>query len=127
MSKEPITLQPELTAEEIEQYEQTCQELATKYNTPKVHVCVQFKPETNERIVSYVKEPNYETKLYLMDKSGELGMHMAGEELRKICQLRDESNSLTYGDAFECDKYKLGVAQFCLGIITIALNQFKKK
>lgn len=127
MSKETTILPAELTAEEVASYEAKCQELATKYNVPKVHVCVQFKPETNERVVSYIQEPNYPTKLHLMDKSGERGMHWAGEELRSICQLKEESDSLTYGDAYECDKYKLGVAQFCLGIITIALNQFKKK
>jgi hypothetical protein len=107
-------------------YAAHCIELATKHNCKKVHVCVQLDEEGNE-VISYVKEPDYMSKLALMDKAGQIGMHMAGEELRALFQLKEESDRRTYSDKWEDEKYKLGVAQFCLSIIEIALNQFKKK
>jgi hypothetical protein len=114
--------------DESAKYEAKCVELAEKYNVPKVYVCVQFKigDEERERIVSYIKEPDYMTKLVAMDKAGTHGMHLAAEELRMVNILQEESHPLTYGDSIECEPYKLGVAQFCLDIIKIALNVLKK-
>jgi hypothetical protein len=126
--KETIKLEKELTEVEIAELEKKCLELAEKHNVAKVYPCVQIKNDgSNERVISFVKEPNFETKLALMDISNSLGIHQAGNNLRMMCQLTEESNPLTYGEHWECDKYKLGVAQFCLGIIEIALNEYKKK
>ena len=125
-TKEPLPI--EITEEERKQYEERCVELATKYNVPKVHVCVQVKDdELNTRVVSYFKEPNYMTKLGLMDKAGTVGIHMAADELRLICQLKEESDPLTYSEHFTSDVYKLGLAQYCIGIIELISDKFKKK
>jgi hypothetical protein len=127
MSKE-TKLPIELTAEELTGYEEKCREIEAELKVSKVHCCVQLKQDgTNERIVSFIQDPNYTTKLALMDKASIVGSMMAAEELRLMCQVKEHSNSLTYGDASECDFYKLGVARFCMDIIVYATNQFKKK
>lgn len=124
---EDQTLPVELTDLEKEAFEKKCLELQEKLNVPKVHCCVQIKQDgSNERIVSYIQEPNYVTKLALMDKSI-MGGWMAAEELRMMHQLKDHSHSLTYGDAYECEVYKLGVTKFCQNLIVFATDQFKKK
>jgi hypothetical protein len=126
VAKEVSVLLDIISDEERKSYEDKCIELATAHNVGKVHVCVQFKPETNERIVSYIKEPNYVSKLALMGKASELDMYAAGEELRLIYQIKEESHPLTYGETYDCEPYKLGVVQHCLGVITIVTNRFKK-
>lgn len=123
-TKLPITL----TDDELKKYEDRCKEIESELKVSKVHCCVQIKQDgTNERIVSFIQDPNYTTKLALMDKASIVGSMMAAEELRLMCQLKEQSDSLTYGDASECDFYKLGVARFCMDIIVYATNQFKKK
>lgn len=121
-------LEPQLTDLEREQYEQKAAELAKECGVPKVYVSVQINRDNgNERIVSYIKEPNYMTKLHLMDKATALGSHQAGDEFREMCQIKEHSHPLTHSDHPEADKYKLGVVQRCLEIITMVLDEFKKK
>ena len=68
-------LLPVISDEESQSYDAKCAELQTKYNASKVYCCVQFREETNERIISYITEPNYTSKLVLMDKANDIGMH----------------------------------------------------
>ncbi len=120
-------LSPTLTEQEREEIEKKAIELASKHNVSKVHYYVHVAHDRdNERIVAYVTEPNYLTKIALMDKARTIGLNMAADELRLICQLREESHPLTYGEHSECDKYKLGVSQMCIGVIDIALDMIKK-
>ena len=120
-------LSPTLTEQEREEIEKKAIELASKHNVSKVHYYVHVATDRgNERIVSYITEPNYMTKIALMDKARMLGPNMAAEELRVMCQLKEESHPLTYGESSDCDKYKLGVSQKCLGVIDIALDEIKK-
>ncbi len=118
----------ELTDDERKAIDEKCLELATKHNVAKVYPYVHVAAERdNERIIAYITEPTYITKISLMDKSRNLGLHIAADELRELCLLRDESHAFTFGSESFCDKYKLGVATFCTNVIDIALDGLKKK
>ena len=58
----------ELTPKEIEGYEAEAVELAKKHKVSKVHVYVGIDPETDERVVGFLKEPNYLQKIVTLDK-----------------------------------------------------------
>lgn len=122
-------LPEQLTDDEVKEIEKKCEELKTKHNVSLVYPCVQFKNDgTNERVICYIAEPRFLDKLSLMDKSATLGMFHAANELRELYTLKEESNPLTYGESFECDRYKLGVTRFCLfNLVDTAENQYKKK
>lgn len=120
-------MEKELSEKELLQYEEVAKGLATKYGVPKVHVYVGIEPDTNKRIVAYIKEPSYLQKMYAMDKISTLGAAAAGEELREALTLREESDPLTYGAGVECDSYKLAIVYTCIGIIELCQNAFKKK
>lgn len=103
--------------------------IAKKHKVKKVHVYVHVNPETKEEVVAYVKEPSYVQKLFAMDKISMVGPFSAGEEMRQILTLQGEGESdpKSYDSDEANDVYRLGVAGFCLQIIKVANNQFKKK
>lgn len=125
MAETPLT--PELTDEEIKAYSDKADLLAVGKNVSKVHTVVQIDPDTLERKVCYLSEPNYVTKLTVMDKALTVGPYIAGEELRQACVIKEESDAITYGDSPECDRYKLGVVDYCILMVKRLQNQFKKK
>ena len=117
----------EITAEEQLQYEAKAAELAIKYKVSKVHVYIGLDPETGERVIGYIKEPSYMQKVFSMDKIATVGAFIAGDELRNVLTLTEESDPRTFGTTPDCDIYKLGMATTCVTIIELAQNQFKKK
>jgi hypothetical protein len=120
-------LKPELTEEEIKAYDDRAEELAKQKGVSKVHPVVQIDPDTLERKVCYLSEPNYLTKIRVMDKATTIGIYTAADELREACLLREASDPITYGEAPECDRYKLGATDYALTMVTRLQNQFKKK
>ena len=62
-----------------------------------------------------------------MDKMTSIGVYMGANELREACTLKEYSDPLTYGDSPECDPYKMGVINFCMGIIHSFHPASKKK
>ncbi len=116
-----------LSEEEIAEYAATADALAKKKAVSKVHPVVQIDPENLSRHVCYLTEPNYTTKIRVMDKVVTAGVYTAADELREACVIRDASDTITYGDSPECDRYKMGVVDYCLTMITRLQNQFKKK
>lgn len=116
-----------LTEEEISNYESRAVELAVKYNISKVHPVVQIDGDTKERSVCYLREPNYLTKIRVMDKATSLGVYTAADELRESCVIKEESDPITFGEGSECDRYKLGVTDYALTMVKRLQNQFKKK
>ena len=122
-----VKLTSELTEDEVKFYSDNALAIAKKYGFTDVHPVVQINPDTLERNVCYLQEPNYLTKLALMDKAVQLGPYMAGEELRQICTIKEESDSITYGEGPQCDRYKMGVIDYCLTMVKRLQNQFKKK
>lgn len=121
-------LPPELTPEEVAEIEANSVELAKTHQCGKVHAYVGIRSSHgNERVIAYIKEPNFQTKLGLMDKAAALGMHQAADELRQFCLLTEESHPLTKTEHPEGDPFKLGVVMKCLEIIEYSVNALKKK
>lgn len=116
-----------LTAKEIAVYDEKAHQLQKELNVSKVHVVVQVDPDTFERAVCYLKEPNYLTKIRVMDKATSLGVYTAAEELRELSVIKEHSDNITYSEHHQSDKYKMGVVDYCLGMINRLQNQFKKK
>lgn len=117
----------ELTPKEIEGYEAEAVELAKKHKVSKVHVYVGIDPETDERVVGFLKEPNYLQKIVTLDKIATVGIFVAGDELRETITLREESDPRTYNDTPDCDNYRLGMVGTCVPIVNVIQNSFKKK
>lgn len=120
-------LTAELTPEEIQTYNDKCEVLAKEYNVSKVHACVIVTPVTFERQVCYIKEPNYPTKLNVAAKMTNVSYQHGGDELRQACTIKEASSPLTYGESSDCDPYKMGVTNFCMGLITAYNNVLDKK
>ena len=125
--KKELKLTEELTEVENKSYDAAAKALAVAKNISKVHVVVQMDPETLERKVCYLSEPNYQTKIAVMDKAVTIGVYRAAEELRELSVIKESSDAITYSDSPESDPYKLGVVDYCLGMISRLQNQFKKK
>ena len=125
MKKQILT--PELTDAEIKHYDEAAKAIAVSKNISKVHVVVQIDPDTLERKACFLSEPNYQTKISVMDKAVTIGVYRAAEELREISVIKESSDAITYSDSPESDRYKLGVVDYCLGMVSRLQNQFKKK
>ena len=117
----------ELTQKEIEGYEVEAAELAKKYGVSKVHVYVGIDPETDERVVGFLKEPNYLQKIVTLDKISTVGLFVAADELRGAITLREESDPKTYDESSAYDDYRLGMVGTCIPIVKVIENSFKKK
>lgn len=124
---EEVKLTAELTEDEVKHYETRAEELAREKNVSKVHPIVQIDPDTMQRHVCYLSEPNYVTKLAVMDKALTVGPYIAGEELRQACIIKEASDAITYSDSPESDRYKLGAVDYCILMVKRLQNQFKKK
>lgn len=116
-----------LSDEETAAYQAKADHLAEEKKVSKVHVVVQIDPETLDRKVCFLTEPNYPTKIRVMDKAVTLGAYTAADELRESCQIKEASDPITYGESPECDRYKMGVTDYCLTMVNRLQNQFKKK
>lgn len=110
-------LTPQLSEAEIKEYEEKCESLAKAHNVSKVHAAVIIQPGSLERHVCYIKEPNFPTKLNILNKMVSVGVYPAANELREACVIKEASSPLTYGEAPECDPYKIGVVNFCIPLI----------
>ena len=117
---------PKLTEEEISYYDLESERIAKQVGVSKVHPIVMIVPDTLERKVCYVKEPNFDTKIRVMDKSVTIGFYSAAEELRQSCIVKESSDPITYGDGPECVRFKMGVVEQCLLMVKRLENQFKK-
>ncbi|HXS58984.1 MAG TPA: hypothetical protein VN726_22830 [Hanamia sp.] len=124
---EPTEITSKLSDEEIAAYDEHAKELARKYNVSKVHVYIGIDKSTNERIVGFLKEPNYLQKVFALDKIATVGMFAAGDELREALTLKEESDPRTYSTSQDCDCYRLGMTGTCVPIIEVINNSFKKK
>lgn len=116
-----------LSDEERKEYADKAEALARQKAVSKVHPVVQIDPDSLERKVCYLSEPSYATKIRVMDKATTIGIYTAADELREACLIKEASDPITYGEAPECDRYKLGVTDYALTMVTRLQDMFKKK
>jgi hypothetical protein len=121
------SLTTKLTAAEVAAYELRASELATELNHSKVHPVAFIHPTTLERSVCYLAEPNFSTKLAIMDKSLTVGIYQAGEELMRLSLIKEASDPCMYSEHPSSDDYRMGIIDFCLTMISRFQNQLKKK
>jgi hypothetical protein len=122
-----VKLTPELSEAENAAYQEKAKSLSSSIEgNPKVHVVVQINKDTLARSVCFLREPNYETKITIMDKQVQLGIYKGADLLREACTLKEASDPITYGESPECDSYKMGVTEYCIGMVKRLANQFKK-
>lgn len=120
-------LPAELTEEENENLEKKAEELAKGIpGCSKVNIFVSIDKESKKRHVAFLREPPYRTKILISDKAATIGLYSAADELRDSCLLKEHSDILFYGETLECDKYKLGLCDFCVGLVRRVVNAFKK-
>ena len=117
----------ELTQKELDGYNVEAEALAKKYNVSKVHVFVGVDPITDERVVGFLKEPSYLQKICTLDKIASVGIFAAGDELREVLTLKEESDPRTWQETPDCDAYRLGMTGTCVPIVEVIQNAFKKK
>lgn len=110
-----------LTNEEIEL---KAQQLSEKHNCI-VHPIV-FNINEDEQILGFIKEPPRFVKLRVMDK-GLTAPATAAAEVVDGFLIKEESDVRIYDEKPENDKYYLGATMEAYNMITMAVNQFKKK
>ena len=127
VEKEPKKLSNIITPEERQEIDDRAKAIAKREGVCKVHVFIALEPETNERIIAFLKEPSYLQKIMTYDKISTLGAFSAGDELREACTLKQDSDYRTYSENPEFDNYKFGLTTFCISMTEIAKDVFKKK
>lgn len=111
-----------MTTEEIKQ---KAEQLSAQHNC-KVHPLVFQNPDTQEQVIGFLKEPPRIVKLRYMDKAM-MGSATAGAEVIDAYLIKEESDSRIYVENSDFDSYYLGAIQELNSIITLSINQFKKK
>lgn len=122
-------LTEQLTQEELDFYQQKADTLSVQPTVnAKVYPVIFITPVTLDRVEAYLKEPKYVVKIRITDKISQLGIASAMDELRELCTIKEDSNPLTYGEGPECDRFKLGLVNFCSeNLMKSSINQHKKK
>ncbi|CAB4126194.1 hypothetical protein UFOVP153_54 [uncultured Caudovirales phage] len=111
-----------MTNEEIEL---KAAELSTKHGA-KVHPLVFLIENSNERVIGYIQEPPRFVKLRVMDK-GMTNPVSAASEIVDAYLIKEESDPRIWSEAPENDPYYIGATLEAYNIVTLAVNQFKKK
>lgn len=120
----------ELTKEEKEalfnqQISDKADELTVTYKV-KVHPIVFRETLDSEPIVGYMKEPSRQAKLAVMDKSM-INPFSASCEIVDNFMINDESDRRIWDEKPENDKYYIGACKVAFDMVTMSINQFKKK
>jgi len=112
-----------LTPEEIANYEAKAVEIAKERGVPKVHPVVFIQPVTFKRIVAYLRQPTFAEKLHAMDQALIAGVYMSANNLMELLIIKEHSDALVETD----DDAKMGVVDYCMGLVSRYQNQFAKK
>jgi hypothetical protein len=91
----------------------------------KVHPLI-FMGESDEKIVGYLKEPPRHVKLRVMDK-GLTAPATAAAEVVDAFLIKEESDQRIWDEKPENDRYYLGATMEAYNLISMAVNQLKKK
>lgn len=118
-----MELQNTLTPEEIANYEAKAVEIAKERGVPTVHPVVFIQPDTNKRIVAYLRQPTFSEKLHAMDQALTAGVYMSAYNLSELLLIKDKSDAIVETN----DDARMGVVDYCMGLVSRYQNQFAKK
>lgn len=129
MQQEKETTKPKGVTDEMrQQAEQRAEAIREKEGLVKVYPLIFWNPEADEPVYCFLKEPDYQAKLAILDRVSTHGVYSAGEYMRQLCTIADHSDAITYGEAPQSDPYKLGVVAFIRdNLVTVYTDQYKKK
>lgn len=119
-------LPPELSEEEVAFYHAQELAFAEKYKTDIVRACVMISKDDLSRVVCYLKDPEWLTKIKIMDMATQQGMYTAADYLRRLCTIESESDPRTFNPIKKDEKYKMGAVDYCLQLVERVINQLKK-
>lgn len=105
--------------------EQKAVELSQQLNT-KVHPLVFMASGEEDPVIGFVKEPNRQVKLAVLDKTL-VGMYSAAAEMLDVIILKEHSDPRITSENPEHDKYYLGATMAAYELIKLAVNQIDKK
>ncbi len=111
-----------MTNEEIQA---KADELSTREGC-KVHPLVFMTEDNIEKVVGFIKEPPRQVKLRVMDK-GLTSPATAASEVVEAFLVKDASDPKIWDEKPENDKFYLGAVMEAYNMISMAVNQFKKK
>jgi hypothetical protein len=116
-----------LTPEEVTAFETKATEIAKERGVPKVHPVVFIQPITFKRIVAYLRQPTFSEKLFAMDQALTAGVYMSANNLAELLLIREHSDALCVAESTESDDVKMGIVDYCMGLVSRYQNQFAKK
>jgi hypothetical protein len=116
-----------LTPEEVTAFETKATEIAKERGVPKVHPVVFIQPTTFKRIVAYLRQPTFSEKLFAMDQALTAGVYMSANNLAELLLIREHSDPLCVAESTEADDVKMGIVDYCMGLVSRYQNQFAKK
>lgn len=111
-----------MTNEEIET---KAAELTAQYGT-KVHALVFIGKDVEDRVIGFMKEPPRAVKLRVLDK-GLVSPVSAASEVVDAYLIKEHSDARIYSEDVENDSYYIGATMEAYKLVTMSVNQFKKK
>lgn len=117
-----------VTDEMRQEAEQRAETIREKEGLVKVYPLIFWNPEADAPVYCFLKEPDYQAKLAILDRVTTHGVYSAAEYMRQLCTLTDHSDAISHGDTPQSDPYKLGVVAFIRdNLVTVYSDQYKKK
>ena len=100
-------------------------ELSQKHGS-EVYPLVFMVEGSEEQVIGFLKEPPRFVKLRVMDK-GLTSPISAASEVVDAYLIKEESDARIYSEDSKSDKYYIGATLEAYNMVTLAVNQFKKK
>lgn len=108
-----------------EQIAQKAAELSATHGC-RVHPLVFKDGKDGEDVIGFIKEPPRHVKLRVMDK-GLTSPATAAAEIVDAYIIKEESDRRIWDESIQDDKWYLGATIEAYNMVSMAVNQFKKK
>lgn len=108
-----------------EQIQEKANELSALHNC-KVHPLLFLDPDTSDQVIGFIKEPPRFVKLRVMDKGMTTPVTAAAEILDGYL-IKEYSDPRIWDENPENDKYYIGATMEAYNLVSLSVNQFKKK
>jgi hypothetical protein len=102
-------------------------EVSKALNGARVHLLVFEENEEDGQVVGFLKEPNLNMKIRVLDNIGSEKLISTGSTLLESIIIKEYSDSRIYDRHPDHDQYYLGATTEAIAICKVARNVVKKK